>query len=91
MNKRRTITFEIEQHLVVKRRTGQRTKLFCSFCGTETEMLTMDEATLIVGGNGQTIPNLVQLGRLHVMEIENELPLICCNSFKEILQLNSKI
>ena len=82
MNKQRRITYEIEQHLVVKRRTRQRAKLFCAFCNQETEMLTMDEATFIKGGNAQTILNLVQLGRLHVLEIENESPLICCHSLE---------
>jgi hypothetical protein len=91
MNKRRRITYEIEQHLVVKRSTRQQAKLFCSFCGTDTEMLTMDQAISIAGGNGQTILSWIQLGRLHLLEIENESPLICCYSFKEILQINSKI
>jgi hypothetical protein len=85
MSKRREITFEIEQRFIIKRQSGQKTTLFCSFCQKEIEMLSTDKAALLTGCNSRTIFDWVELGLLHFTETSEGLLMICKSSLEETI------
>jgi hypothetical protein len=88
MSKRIEITFEIERRLVIKRKSGRSKQQFCELCLQETEMLTTDEAALIIGCGSRAIFGWVELEWLHFTETSEGLLLICSNSLSQILTIN---
>jgi hypothetical protein len=87
MSKRIEITFELERRLVIKRSSGPGKQKFCAHCLENTEMLTTDEAALVIGCGSRAIFGWVELGWLHFMETSEGLLLICSNSLGEIINL----
>ena len=83
-HKRMEITVETDQILVICR--SQATRGWCAECGREVEMVTLDEAGALSGGDAQTPkPQAMLPGRgdgrgWHWSQAADGTPLICLES-----------
>ena len=73
LKKRRTeIAFELEQTMIVKRRSGSASS-WCNDCASEVVMLTPDEAASITSTTTRALYRLLDAGTIHFMETESGL------------------
>jgi hypothetical protein len=83
LKKRRTeIAFELEQTMIVKRRSGSASG-WCNDCALEVVMLTPDEAASITSTTTRALYRLVDAGTIHFTETEGGLIRLC---FPSVLQ-----
>jgi hypothetical protein len=83
LKKRRTeIAFELEQTMVVKRRSGSVSG-WCSCCELEVVLLTPDEAASITSASTRALYRLVDAGMVHFTETQAGLIRLC---FPSLLQ-----
>jgi len=84
---KRRIEITVEQHrLVVLSRRNRSINTWCETCGEQVQMVTPDQAAQLWNVSTRTIYRRVEAGRLHFMETEKGLTLICFQS----LENNSK-
>jgi hypothetical protein len=85
LKKRRTeIAFELEQIMVVKRRSGAISE-FCSGCELEVVMLTPDEAGSITSTTTRALYRLVDAGIIHFTETQAGLIRVCLPSLLQAI------
>ena len=90
LRKRRTeIAFELEQVLVVKRRSGSVTR-WCSACELEVVMLTPDEAASITSTTTRALYRLVDAGIIHFTETQSGLIRVCLPSLLQAIGAESQ-
>lgn len=80
--KRIEITLKVSQTLVIRNSLSQ-TVPWCSECAAATQMLTPDEAAVVSDTSTRAIYRLLESGRLHFVETENGLVLVCFNSLPD--------
>ena len=71
-----------EHHEVVIVRQGQHTRRYgsCSVCGTNAELLSLDEAVTCSGKSTRELIELTDRGRIHAVETDAGHLLICESS-----------
>lgn len=70
-----------ESHeMVIVRNGRERVYGFCSDCGKEAEMLSLDSAVAVSGKRTREIFSLIENGNVHSLETTNGLLLVCRNS-----------
>ena len=80
LKKRRTdVTFELEQIMVIRRRSGSVSG-WCVCCEVEVVMLTPDEAATVTTATTRTLYRLVDAGMVHFTETHSGLILLCLPS-----------
>ena len=81
MKKKRTeITIEIDEVKFIDWRRGASVRFWCPECSTITHMVTPQRAAAITGVTVRQINRLVEAERVHFVETENGLLLLCINS-----------
>jgi len=88
MNRYAEIIVETKQYLVFKQFSQQREKSICPLCQNKIEMLTVNEAALLIGCSSSAIFGWIELGWLHFKETSEEL-LVCRNSLGEIITIKN--
>jgi hypothetical protein len=81
-SKKILITTESHERLVVRQTENQIFWGFCSDCGKEVEMLTLDAVTSNTGIRTRELWRLIEENLVHSLEIESGHLLICLNSLK---------
>ena len=81
--KRTETIIEIEQVFVI-RKLGRPLRTWCPECKAETEIVTPDEAAILIGVSSRTIYYWVEKGRLHFTEVPEGLLRICLNSLLKL-------
>jgi hypothetical protein len=82
--KRKTIRLEIDEVTVVRRR--KRTAyVTCENCDDDVQMVTLEEAAVVVDSSKLEICRLVGDGNLHIKENNGQVLLICLNSLIDVL------
>ena len=76
--KRTEITIETERTLFIS--SPRKVIGWCAACGTQTEMVPVDEAAILRRVDSRTIFRWVEAERVHSSETANGLLLICLNS-----------
>ncbi len=81
--KRRTeITTETHERTIIHFRDSQRI-VFCVACAAQTAHLSSDQAEQVFSMSESGIERLVNEKRIHTLDIEKGLPLICGDSLLE--------
>ena len=81
--KRTEITIETERVLFIS--SPRKVFGWCAACGTEAEMVSVDEAAILWRVDSRTIFRWVEAERVHSSETAKGLLLICLNStFDEV-------
>ena len=85
LRKRRTeIAFELEQTIIVKRRSGSASG-WCNDCELEVVMITPDEAASITSMTTRALYRLVDAGIIHFTETEGGLIRLCLPSLLQAI------
>jgi hypothetical protein len=63
----------------IRQGASQRREL-CAVCGQQIQMVRLEEAAAAVSVELQTIHTLIEAGRLHSVETDEALLLVCLNS-----------
>lgn len=84
-SKKILITTESHERLIVRQTENQSFRAFCSGCGKEVEMLTLDAVTSEMGIRTHELLQLIEENSVHSLEIESGHLLVCLNSLKENL------
>lgn len=76
------ILITTESHEIFILRAGSKASLrgFCSGCGREEELLTLDQAVSISGIGAKELFWLAESGRIHAIETDTKHLLICIAS-----------
>ena len=82
------ILIETESHSVflIHRNPGELHVAFCTECGRDGEMLTLDGAVQLSGRRGRELTNLVETGEIHSHETANGYLLICLRSLETLVE-----
>ena len=72
------ITIETYEVLLIKQR-GSVSRSWCKSCSKQVALISLDDACA-AGLSAETISQRGETGRIHLIEIAGELPLICLNS-----------
>jgi len=85
LKKRRTeIAFELEQTMIVKRRSGSASA-WCNDCELEVVMLTPDEVASITSTTTRELYRLVDAGIIHFTETQSGLIRVCLPSLLQAM------
>lgn len=76
--KRTEITIETDRTLVIS--TPRQVIGWCTDCGEQVKMVSVDEAAILRSVNSRTIFQWAEAKRVHASENANGLLLICLNS-----------
>lgn len=76
---RTEITVETHEVIVIRHRSNFA-KPFCGKCGSQSVMLTLDEATALFGYSTRELCRLVEQGKIHFMETSRRMLLVCPES-----------
>jgi len=76
--KRTEITVETDRILIIRRRRSVRA--WCAECGSEVEMVGLEEAEAVTGLRGQALSDCAQARSWHVAESPDGAGLICLES-----------
>ncbi|HEX8248649.1 MAG TPA: hypothetical protein VF599_10785 [Pyrinomonadaceae bacterium] len=76
---KREIIIEVERVTVIYNRRNRSLK-WCTFCCTEVEILTLEEAVKIAGIKLETICNFIGQGKIHLYQTSADESAICLNS-----------
>lgn len=79
MRRRAKITIETERILRIREREFER-RVNCDQCAETVVLLTVDEAARIAQVSSRAIYRLVEAGKIHFIETNEALLLICFNS-----------
>lgn len=86
MKRKMKITLELEEVTFFKVRTSQ--KVFCDYCGERVEILTIENAALILNLSKLQISRLIESGKVHFSESDR---IYLCRKSLEIWQENLKV
>ena len=83
---KRTAKLTVETHrvLIIRGRQISR-QLLCETCGEVVHFVTASEAAALAGTGQRTIYRLVEAGKLHFIETNEAVLLICFNSLGNCL------
>ena len=73
------LTIETERVFVIRRLSASR-RARCEACGEEIRLVTADEAAALTRVSSRAIYRLVEAEKLHFIETDQKLLLICFNS-----------
>ena len=79
MKRRKEITVETTEVLIV-RKSGGATLLWCAECSRRVSMLTPDQAMAVAGVSARAVYRLVESGRVHYRETPDGFIFICADS-----------
>lgn len=83
----RQITITIETHSLLVLRGRRPLRIWCPRCGSESEMIRLDEAGVISNLPPQEVETWLQSEDLHHSTAANSAHLVCLNSMlKRVLQ-----
>ena len=82
--KRTEIAFELEQTMIVKRRSGSASA-WCNDCELEVVMLTPDEVASITSTTTRSLYRWVEAGIIHFTETQSGLIRICLPSLLQAI------
>lgn len=87
------ILIETESHSVflIHRNPGELHVAFCTECGRDGEMLTLDGAVQLSGRRGRELTALVETGEVHSNETANGYLLICLRSLETLIEPNAHL
>jgi excisionase family DNA binding protein len=81
-NKRPEITIETYERLIIKQ--GINREIACERCGQVEQMLKPEEAATLLAVSTRTIYRWIESDRLHFVETQDRLLLICHRSLLQI-------
>lgn len=85
MRKKRRIEITVETDRLLTIRNPEWTvDAWCAQCGTQTCMLTLEEAMKLTGASSREIHRLVEADIIHFSETPEGFVLICLNSLQSI-------
>jgi hypothetical protein len=76
---RTEITVETHEVIVIRHRS-RFPKPFCTRCGSQALMLTLDEATVLFGYSTRELCRLVEQEQIHFIETSRRMLLVCPES-----------
>jgi hypothetical protein len=82
MKRRTEITIKTDRLLIFRQSNRHPALARCARCGTETPMLTVDEATTLSRLSARTIFRLVEAEQVHFTETPDGRLLICPDSLR---------
>src|SRR5687767_915008 len=87
------ILIETESHSVfrIHREPGELHVTFCTECGRDCEMLTLDGAVQLTGRRGRELTGLVETGEVHSHETANGYLLICLRSLETLIDPDARL
>lgn len=80
--KRTEITVEVDELIQVTADPRWLVQAWCSACGTEATLVTPAQAAVAAGVSVRTINQWVESDRVHFIETEDGLLLICVSSLE---------
>ncbi len=80
---RTEITVETHEVIVIRHRS-RFPKPFCAKCGSQSLMLTLDEATVLFGFSTREICRLVEREQIHFIETSRRMLLVCPESLVQV-------
>jgi len=83
MKKRTEIHIEVDQVMVVRVKRGTTAQMWCPGCASLTVMVTPEQATAIARVSVRVINRLVEAERVHFLETQDGLLLLCVRSLVE--------
>jgi uncharacterized Zn finger protein len=87
-NKRLEIALEIYERLTIKQ--GINREIVCERCGQVKQMLKPEEEATLVGVSARTIYRWIESDRLHFVETQDRLLLICHRSLLQMTRIQIK-
>jgi hypothetical protein len=79
MKRRTKLTIETDRVLIIRGGRTER-RAMCDACGELVRLVTVDEAAMLAQVGSRAIYRLVEAEKIHSIETDNELLLICFNS-----------
>ena len=86
IRRRTRITAETERVVIIRRR-GIETQVWCEGCREQVKLVTPETAATVTGLSVRAICRIVETEKVHFMEISNGSLLICLDS---LLRLNEE-
>jgi hypothetical protein len=80
---RTEITVETHEVIVIRHRS-RFPKPFCAKCGSQSLMLTLDEATVLFGFSTRELCRLVEQAEIHFIETSRRMLLVCPESLVQV-------
>ena len=83
MKKKTEINIEVDQIMVVRFRRGATAQMWCPACASTAVMVTPEGAAAIARVSVRVINRLVEAERVHFLETQDGLLLLCVTSLVE--------
>jgi len=80
MTRRRRTEITVETSLLVLRRTGHRTPLYCATCPSPVPLVAPEEAAVLAGVSTRTIYRWAETAQLHFTETPEGKLYVCPQS-----------
>ena len=78
--KRTEITIEVNEVIYLAKQPQSLLSAWCGACGAETTMVSPQQAAVITGASVRTINRWVESDRVHFIETDDGLLLLCASS-----------
>jgi hypothetical protein len=82
MKKRTEITIEMDEITLINIRRDDSARLWCPGCSATVAMVLPEQAAEIAGVTVRTINRWVETEKVHFMETDNGMLLLCVNSLR---------
>ena len=82
--KRTEITIEVDEVIHLAKQPQPLLSAWCKSCGAETTMVSPQQAAVITGVTVRTINSWVESDRVHFIETEDGLLLLCVSSLSHL-------
>jgi hypothetical protein len=85
IKRRKELFIETAQTWVI-RRSARVAPSSCVQCDGEFSMVAVEEAIVSTGASSRLIHRLIEAGRIHFLEVPDELPFICLDSLLDFIR-----
>ena len=89
MKRRTEITIETERLLIIRSRKTSA-QAWCTSCGRQVQMITIDEAAQESKVSSRLVYRLVEADQLHFIETTDKRVLICVNSLHQMMEVRQR-